>query len=107
MRVLHVLDHSLPYFSGYSFRSDYIIRTQKRLGLDPIVLTSPKHEDFTDHRETIDGVDYYRLRWPLFSGSVPVLKQGICVVALSRAISHLARKLKVDVIHSHSPSLNG
>ena len=57
MRVLHVLDHSLPYFSGYSFRSDYIIRTQQRLGLQPFVVTSPKHEDFTEAKETRDGID--------------------------------------------------
>lgn len=107
MRVLHVLDHSLPYFSGYSFRSDYIIRTQRRLGLDPIILTSPKHEDFNQNRETIDGAEYYRLKWPPFCASLPIFKQAVCVAALGRAISHLARDLKVDVIHAHSPSLNG
>ena len=41
-RALHVLDHSLPIGSGYSYRSRSIVTFQKRLGLDPVVLTSPK-----------------------------------------------------------------
>ncbi len=116
MKVLHVLDHSLPYFSGYSFRSDYIIRHQKRLGLQPVVVTSPKHEDFTSASERIEGVDYFRLKWPSFSSSpqlsqrlqaVPLVRQMSCVAALSKEITHLAERLKIDMIHAHSPSLNG
>ncbi len=112
MRVLHVLDHSLPYFSGYSFRSDYILRTQQRLGLQPFVVTSPKHEDFTEAKETRDGIDYYRLRWPAFyvlpkPHTVPLLKQAACVAELSKQLTRLAAELKVDLLHAHSPSLNG
>lgn len=112
MRVLHVLDHSLPYFSGYSFRSDYIIRTQQRLGLQPVVVTSPKHEDFTEAKESRDGIDYYRLKWPSFyvlpkPHTVPLLKQAACVAELAKQITKLAAELKVDLLHAHSPSLNG
>ncbi len=112
MRVLHVLDHSLPYFSGYSFRSDYILRTQQRLGLQPFVVTSPKHEDFTEPKETRDGIEYHRLRWPAFyvlpkPHTVPLLKQAACVAEMSKQITKLAAELKVDILHAHSPSLNG
>jgi PEP-CTERM/exosortase A-associated glycosyltransferase len=110
MKVLHVLDHSLPYFSGYSFRSDYIIRAQRRLGWRPVVVTSPKHEDFKDEYETVDGIDYHRLRWPEYSArlpGVPLLKQAACVAALAKKIGRLAADLKPDVIHAHSPALNG
>jgi PEP-CTERM/exosortase A-associated glycosyltransferase len=111
MKVLHVLDHSLPYFSGYSFRSDYIIRTQKGLGLKPVVLTSPKHEDFTSEHEKVDDIDFYRVRWPSIPLSrlqtVPLVKQMACVAVLSKEITRLAEKLQVEIIHSHSPFLNG
>jgi glycogen(starch) synthase len=111
MKVLHVLDHSLPYFSGYSFRSDYIIRTQKGLGLNPVVVTSPKHEEFASEREEIDDVEFYRVRWPSFSSSrlqdVPLVKQMACVAVLSKEIMKIAERLKVEIIHSHSPFLNG
>src|SRR5262245_66693575 len=76
MKVLHILDHSLPYLSGYSYRSQYIIRHQRRLGLDPVVVTSPKHEDFTTRFEKIDDVDYFRLHWPSFSPS-PQISQRL------------------------------
>jgi len=110
MKVLHVLDHSLPYFSGYSFRSDYILRAQRRLGLQPVVVTSPKHEDFKRECETIDGVDYHRLRWPGFTSPlrrIPLLSQAFCLAALTKDIRRLAEALKVDVIHAHSPATNG
>jgi glycogen synthase len=111
MKILHVLDHSLPYFSGYSFRSDYIIRAQKRLGINPVVVTSPKHEDFTSEREEIDDIEFYRVRWPSISSSrlqaVPMVKQMACVAVLSKEIMRIAEKLKIEIIHSHSPFLNG
>jgi PEP-CTERM/exosortase A-associated glycosyltransferase len=111
MRVLHVLDHSLPYLSGYSFRSSYLINMQRRLGLQPLVVTSPKHEDFTEPREKLNEVDYYRLKWPSFyflpaPRVIPLLKQAACLAALRKQITRLARELKVDLIHAHSPSLN-
>src|SRR5262245_40503750 len=75
-KVLHVLDHSLPYFSGYSFRSDYIISAQRRLGLRPVVVTSPRHEDFERKCETVDGVDYHRLRWSGITCAAILLGNG-------------------------------
>jgi len=110
MKVLHILDHSLPYFSGYSFRSDYIINAQMRMGLHPVALTSPKHEDFNRECETIDGVDYHRLRWPGFTTplrKISLLSQAFCLTALTKEIRRLAEALKVDVIHAHSPATNG
>ncbi len=110
MRILHVLDHSLPYFSGYSFRSDYIVGAQKRSGLSPVVVTSPKHEDFRRECETIGEVDYHRLRWPAVTAplrKIPLLSHSLCVAALTKEIKRLAEALKVDVIHAHSPATNG
>ena len=42
MKILHVMDHSYPLFSGYTFRSKYILNFQKRMGFAPVVLTSQK-----------------------------------------------------------------
>ena len=44
IRVLHVLDHSLPYFSGYSFRSNSIFINQADHDIESIYIT--KHLDF-------------------------------------------------------------
>jgi PEP-CTERM/exosortase A-associated glycosyltransferase len=107
MKVLHVLDHSLPYFSGYSFRSDYILRAQRRLGLHPVVVTSPKHEDFRSECETVDGIDYYRLRLPRLSARIPLFNQAVCLSTLTREVRRLAENLQVDVLHAHSPAISG
>lgn len=109
MRILHVLDHSLPYFSGYSFRGDAILRAQLQLGRQPVAVTSPKHENFSDEIETIHGIEYHRTHWPPLSKfqAVPMVRQMAAVTSLTQQIKRLAAELNVDVIHAHSPSLNG
>lgn len=42
-RVLHVLDHSLPLHSGYSFRTRAILSAQAALGLDVRGITGLRH----------------------------------------------------------------
>jgi PEP-CTERM/exosortase A-associated glycosyltransferase len=112
MRVLHVLDHSLPYFSGYSFRSSYIINMQRELGLAPFVITSPKHEEFSQSCEVMNEIEYHRVNWPGFyflpsPQKYPLLRHAACVSALAKRTAQLARELKIDLIHAHSPSLDG
>ena len=62
MKILHILDISLPHRqSGYSLRSQYIINTQKALGFDPVVLTrSGVSEQLADGVEYINDVPYLR-----------------------------------------------
>ena len=43
MRILHVLDHSLPLHSGYAFRTLAILREQRALGWETLQLTTPRH----------------------------------------------------------------
>ncbi len=42
MRILHVLDHSIPLHSGYTFRTLAILREQRALGWETCHLTGPK-----------------------------------------------------------------
>ncbi len=42
IRVLHVLDHSIPLHSGYTFRTAALLREQRALGWETFHLTSPK-----------------------------------------------------------------
>jgi PEP-CTERM/exosortase A-associated glycosyltransferase len=109
MKVLHILDHSVPLFSGYTFRSRSIIHAQRALGLQPVVLTSPKHGSPSDGMEEIDGIQYYRTaaleadtlsRMP-FAGEINLMAR------MARRIEAVAKKEQVDLIHCHSPLLNG
>ena len=43
-RILHVLDHSLPLHSGYSFRTRAILTAQQRAGLEVRGVTSVRHQ---------------------------------------------------------------
>jgi len=109
MKVLHVLDHSVPLFSGYSFRSQSILRGQGALGLTPVVLTSPKHGSARDEVEEIEGIRYYRTKvlQERFVSGLPFVKEARLMSRLAGRIREIVDTEKVDLIHSHSPSLNG
>lgn len=121
LTVLHVLDTSLPHLSGYAVRSQYIVESQQRLGLEPVVITSDAHEAAAD-REEINGMTYHRSRVSALLAP-PALKQQVkrwlgwrtvrmlgdvrLIWRLYRDVLRLARERAVDVIHAHSPALCG
>lgn len=106
MKILHILDHYKPHFSGYVFRTSYILKYQKEFGLEPVCITSPKQGiDNTDLQE-IDDVRIYRTRQNSF-GNTPFIKEARLMNALRNRIEEVIKKEKPDVIHAHSPSLNG
>jgi len=61
MRILHILDHSLPLQSGYVYRTLGIVDQQRALGWDPVLLTSGKHYAPGPARERIG-------EWGVFCG---------------------------------------
>ena len=104
-RILHVLDHSLPIGSGYSYRSRSIVRAQRRLGLEPVVLTSPKQGSMQDSRDVVDDIVHYRTGRS--GGRLPVLRELLLMRRLAARIEKVARQERSQVIHAHSPLLNG
>ena len=108
MRVLHVLDHSLPLHSGYTFRTRAILKAQEALGLEVRGITSQRHNcEAPDAAvvETVDGLTFHRTPGtPAGPVLVSELKE---MAALSDAIQDLAKEWRPDVIHAHSPALNG
>jgi len=106
MRVLHVLDHSLPLHSGYTFRTLEILRQQRKLGWHTIHLTSAKQGAAGDQQE-VDGWHFFRTpalrRW--WSG-LPVLRQWAVVVGLQQRLLPIATRWKPHILHAHSPALN-
>jgi PEP-CTERM/exosortase A-associated glycosyltransferase len=109
MKILHVLDHSLPLFSGYSFRSQSILLGQAAIGLSPVVLTSPKQGSKRDEVEEFDRIRYYRTKGspehPL--GKLPFIREARLISRLVKRIGEVVTAEHVELIHSHSPSLNG
>jgi len=108
VRVLHVLDHSLPLQSGYSFRTHAILEQQRKMGWETCQLTGPKHHGSVEPQEDVDGWQFYRTQEPDgFLNNLPVAKQVATIVALYQRLEHVIDTFRPDVLHAHSPSLNG
>ena len=94
MKILHVLDHSIPLHSGYTFRTAAILREQHRLGWETLHLTSPKQGDANGAMEqTVDGLHFYRT--PYKPPALPGIGDWLLMAALTRRLEDLAR--------SHAP----
>jgi PEP-CTERM/exosortase A-associated glycosyltransferase len=104
MRILHVLDHSIPLHSGYTFRTAAILREQRKIGWETFHLTSPKQKNSSADEETVDGLHFYRTRYT--PASVPVFGELGLMQALTRRLEAVAREIRPAVIHAHSPVLN-
>lgn len=110
MRILHVLDHSLPLHSGYSFRTRAIMRAQQAQGLEVRGITSPRHTlpqqgQPSVAAEECDGLLFHRSQG---SSEGPVLvREWREIRRFARAIDNLVRDWRPDVIHAHSPALCG
>ncbi len=97
MKVLHILDHSIPLHSGYTFRTAAILREQRKLGWETHHLTSPTFED----------VDEFRFhRTPVPGASLPLLREIAQMRAIEVRLEALVRELRPDILHVHSPVLN-
>lgn len=106
MKILHILDHYKPHFSGYVFRTASILKNQQALGLEPVIVTSPKHDPSERPVDEIDGMRVYRTGQTGF-GSLPFVKEQRLMRALQKRIEEAAVIERPDIIHAHSPSLNG
>src|SRR6478736_4590851 len=105
LRVLHVLDHSLPLHSGYAFRTRAIMRAQIADGLEVRGITGLRHTAEGPPAEVADGLLFHRTRRAA-SGPVP-LREWREIGALADAIGTLVEEWRPDVLHAHSPALCG
>ena len=105
LRILHVLDHSIPLHSGYTFRTLSILREQRKLGWETFHLTSPKHSLGNGADETVDGWQFFRT--PAQSGRhLPGFGQIALMRQLERRLQQVAEQVRPDILHAHSPVLN-
>lgn len=107
-RILHVLDHSLPLHSGYTFRTRAILNSQQAMGLEVRGLTTQRHnaESHWDNaQEIFDGLTFHRT--PGMSSGPAGFREFREMAATHDAIRALAKDWRPDIIHAHSPALNG
>jgi PEP-CTERM/exosortase A-associated glycosyltransferase len=107
LRVLHVLDHSIPLQSGYTFRTRAILREQRRMGWETFHLTSPKHGARGVSEEDVDGLHFYRTPWHAGAlDRIPVVREIALMRATARRLEQVVEQVRPDILHAHSPALN-
>jgi PEP-CTERM/exosortase A-associated glycosyltransferase len=107
MKILHILDHSIPLHSGYTFRTAAILREQRRLGWETFHLSSPKQGRTAALREEVDGLVFYRTPEPAgIWAHLPLLGEIGQMRATEARLEQLIAELRPDILHAHSPVLD-
>ena len=108
MNILHIFDHSFPLQDGYSARSLAILQEQERRGWKVFPLTGPRQGSLNDDSELIFNINFFRTgnRISLLL-KLPFLKQFWTIWLIYRRLISLVVELRPEVIHAHSPALNG
>jgi PEP-CTERM/exosortase A-associated glycosyltransferase len=105
LRILHVLDHSVPLQSGYTFRTLAILREQSRRGWQTLQLTGPKQTGCEVAEEIVDGLRFHRTA--ALAARMPAPLDPLAVMRALRARLHeVAGRERPDLLHAHSPVLN-
>ncbi len=108
MKILHLFDHSIPLHSGYTFRSRAILQQQALMGFATCHVTSPKQGECQNDKDTVDDLTFYRTKVPQsWWAKLPVLNQLAFIPAMKQRLLEVIAIEKPDVIHAHSPALNG
>jgi PEP-CTERM/exosortase A-associated glycosyltransferase len=108
VKILHLLDHSLPLQSGYSFRTIGILTAQRKHGWDTVQMTTPKQYRFGGAVDRVDGWTFYRTAQPsAASQKAPVIREVCQMQATRRRLDEVIKETRPDILHAHSPVLNG
>jgi PEP-CTERM/exosortase A-associated glycosyltransferase len=94
-----------------------IVREQKKVGITPILLTTPRHivtkQDnivASDHSNSIDDIDGWKIyrsdKKRSWFNSLPVINEISDMLATYRTIEKHIDDIAPDAIHVHSPVLN-
>lgn len=106
LRILHVLDHSIPLHSGYSFRTLAILREQRALGWTPIPLTGIKQGGGPETEQTVGEYRFHRTPPPGGAlATLPIWGEFQGVERLAQRIREVGAGGSIDIIHAHSPVL--
>lgn len=108
-RILHILDHSLPLHSGYCFRTRAIMKAQLADGLAVAGVTGVRQNQHgyvaQQPLEEFEGLQFFRTSADV-QGRSPV-RECREIAALADRIEQVAEEWQPDILHAHSPALNG
>lgn len=110
MKILHVYDHTIPLHSGYVFRSSSLRKAMiEEEGYECDMVSSVRHYTANNLKylgdEELEGEFFYRTK--PHSIKIPFVRELLDIFLLSRKITELCNKKQYDILHIHSPLLNG
>lgn len=108
MHILHILDHSIPLHSGYTFRTRNILLQQRARGWKTSHITGLKQGFSSDPMEVVDELTFFRT--PATEGfldRLPLVNQWRVINTLAKRLKQVVHDVKPDILHAHSPALNG
>ncbi len=106
--ILHILDHSIPMHSGYTFRTRAILRAQRERGWKTSHVTGVKHSVDGPPEERVEDLLFYRTpRQGHVYDKLPLLNQWRVIDTLADRIEEVVLRESPDILHAHSPALNG
>ncbi len=106
--ILHVLDHSIPMHSGYTFRTRAILRAQRARGWQTSHVTGVKHTADGPLEENVEDLLFYRTpRKAHVFDRLPLLNQWRVIDTLAARLDEVVQRELPDLLHAHSPALNG
>jgi len=103
-RILHVLDHSLPAHSGYTFRTRALMKAQQANGWAVAGVTGVRHPLPGPAHEVVEGLDFYRTQ--TIAPAPSPLREWREIGALADRIDALVDEWRPDLLHAHSPVMN-
>ena len=104
-RILHILDHSLPIHSGYTFRTRAILKAQQAAGYEVRAITGPLYHEGETGTATYDGLTFERVPGPVTGP--PGVREWRTIEALRSGIERVSEDWRPDILHAHSPALCG
>ncbi|APG62146.1 glycosyltransferase, exosortase A system-associated [Sphingorhabdus lutea] len=108
-KILHILDHSLPLHSGYTFRTRAILKSQIAHGWQVQAITGLRQYQHGQvagaNFQQVDDIIFHRTLGKTLSKSP--MKEWQEVQLLTQHIVKLHKQYPFHIMHAHSPALNG
>lgn len=107
LRILHVLDHSVPLHSGYAFRSLSILQAQRARGWDTWHITGPKQGSGSLYEEQVGDLTFYRTPTATdLRARLPVMRHRALMDSLEARLGEVVDLVRPHILHAHSPVLD-
>jgi len=120
MKVLNVLDITIPLVDGYTTRAKYIVKSLKKLSFEPVVVSSLRQPEDPNCKTNgfdlpegfYDEIPYYRaIDSPSSKTSILTksrfLREILEINTFAKNIEILIERIAPELLHAHSPLLVG